>query len=126
MRKPTKYSKELKEFEINGFVKSSDESDLLTQLRRHYGRYLKKFSAGHNISIGTAGAKYGSYDLFGDRICYYYDIRKEENFIDFLVKKFLEKNPDPNSEIRKVFTRILHTYGLCWFGCIHRGKKRFY
>ena len=124
MIKPVKYSKELKEFETIGFVKS--QSDLLNQLRRHYGRYLKIFCPGKKLSIGRSDAKYGTYEIFGDKMCYYYDIRREDDFINFLVTKFLEKNPDPNSEIRKVFTRLLHNHGLCWFGCLHGGKKRFY
>ena len=117
-----KYSKELKEFEIVGFVKS--QPDILRRLRMYYEP--KIFCPGHKLSVGRADAKYGTYDIFGDKICYYYDIRREDDFINFLVKIFLEKNPDPDSEIRKVFTRLLHNHGLCWFGCVHEGKKKFY
>jgi hypothetical protein len=90
-------------------------------------RYEPKiFSPGNKLSIGRNDAKYGLYDIFGDKMCYYYDARREDDFTDFVVAKFLEKNPDPDSEIRKAFTRLLHNYGLCWFGCSHEGKKRFY
>jgi hypothetical protein len=120
--KPVKYSKELKEFETVGFIKS--QPDLLKKLRMYYEP--KIFGPGNKLSVGKSDAKYGLYDIFGDRICYYYDTRREDDFTNFLVAKFLEKNPNPNSEIRKVFTRLLHNYGLCWFGCRHEGKKRFY
>lgn len=123
MRKPIKYLLHFEEFETKGFIKTPGESDLLVQLRWRYGKYLKIFNAGHNISIGRTGAKYGSYDIFGSKLCYYYDKRREKDFINFLVEKFFEKNPDADSDIRKVFTRVLHSHGLCWFGCVH-GKLR--
>ena len=84
-----------KEFDTAYFVKS--QPDLLRQLRRH--------------------------EMFGDKICYYYDIIREDDFINFLVKKSLEKNPDPNREMRKVFMKLLHNHGLCWFGYIHLDKR---
>lgn len=121
-KKNVKYSKELEEFEIVGFIKS--QPDLLRQLRMNYE--TKIFGPGHKLSVGKSDAKHGSYDIFGARICYYYNARREEDFINFLVAKFFEINPNPDSEIRKVFTRILHNYGLCWFGCRHEGKKRLY
>ena len=121
MKKSVKYSKELKEFETVGFVKS--RSDLLQRLRVYYGRYLKIFCPAKRRSLGRNYAKYGSYELFGDKICYYYDVRREDEFINFLVNKFLEENPEPDSNIRKVFTGLLHNYGLCWFGCRHEVKK---
>lgn len=118
------YLSEIDEFEINGFIKSPGNSYILTRLRIHHGEYLRIFNAGFNISAGRTGSKYGIYDVFGDRICYYYDIRREKEFVDFLVKKFYEKNPNPDSGIRKVFTRILHSHKLHWFGCVHEGKDR--
>lgn len=124
MRKPIKYLPFIKEFETNGFIEAPGESDILWQLRWRYSKYLKIFNVGHNISIGRSGARYGPYDIFGSKVCYYYDNRRKNDFIDFLVKKFFEKNPEPDSEIRKVFTRILHAYGLCWFGCVHSSKPR--
>lgn len=122
--KPIKYLKEFEEFETVGFVKS--QPGLLNQLRRRYGTCLKIFCPGNSLSIGKGDAKYGVYHILGDRMCYYYHAEKEDDFVNFLVKKFLEKNPGHNSEVRKAFTRVLHYYGLCWAGCVHEGKKRFY
>jgi hypothetical protein len=42
--------------------------------------------------------------------------------VDFLVEMFYEKNPNPDVEIRKVFTRLLHLHRLHWFGYRHVGK----
>ncbi len=118
------YMIEVSKFETEGFVKSSKNTTVLYKLRNQYGEYLRIFNAGSNTSVGGTGAKYGSYDLFGDKICYYYDIRKESKFIDFLIRIFYEKNPNPDGDIRKSFTRILHTHKLHWFGCRHEGKDR--
>lgn len=90
-----------------------------------YGKYLRIFNVGCHISVGRTGAKYGTYDIFGDRICYYYDIRRKKEFVDFLIGKFYEKNQNPDADIRCVFTRILHTHKLHWFGCRHDGKDRY-
>lgn len=119
-----KYLPEVHEFETEGFVKSSHNSTVLDRLRSQYGKYLKTFNAGNNNSIGRSGARYGSYDVFGSRICYYYDIRKEGKFVDFITKLFYDNNPSPNEEIRKVFTRVMHVHGLHWFGCRHQGMRR--
>ena len=119
------YLELMDEFEIKGFVKCPSGNQSLNKLREQYGEYLKIFNSGYNISVGRTGAKYGTYDIFGDRTCYYYDIRKEKEFVNYLVEKFYEKNPDPDKEIRKVFTRILHIHRLHWFGCRHGGKIRY-
>lgn len=125
MRRAIKYARELEEFKTKGFIKAIGQSDFLAQLRERYAEYLRIFAAGNNNSVGKIGA-YGSFDIFGNRICYYYDKRKENDFVDFIVEKFFEKNPEPNMEIRKVFTRILHQHGLCWAGCIHTGKPKIH
>lgn len=83
MIKPVKYSKELKEFETVGFVKS--QSDLLRQLRMHYGRYLKIFCPGNKLSIGRSDAKYGTYEIFGDRLI---EIVRR-GFREFLIEKMI-------------------------------------
>jgi hypothetical protein len=119
------YLPDVYEFETEGFVKSSRNKTVLNRLRSQYGTYLRMFNAGCNNSIGRSGAKYGSYDIFGNKICYYYDIRKESEFVDFLTRLFYENNPDPDEEIRKVFTRILHLHKLHWLGCRHSGKYRY-
>ena len=121
--KKFEYLSKIEEFEIKGFIKSSDNY-ILNKLRTKYGEHLRIFNAGYNISAGRTGAKYGTYDIFGDKVCYYYDISKEKEFVDFLVMKFYKKNPNPGRDIRKVFTRILHAYKLHWLGCRHGGKNR--
>lgn len=116
----------IEEIEAKGFVETPNNSSyVLIKLRERLGENLKIFNAGFNISVGRTGARYGTYDIFGDRICYYYDIRRDKEFVDFLIKKFFDKNPDPDKEIRKIFTRILHYYRLHWFGCCHSGKSRY-
>lgn len=114
------YSSEIYEFETNGFVRSS-YSYTLCRLRIQYGKYLRIF----NSEYGRTRAKYGTRDIFGDKIYYYYDIRRKKEFIDFLVGKFYEKNQNPDADIRSVFTRILHAHKLHWFGCRHGGKDRY-
>lgn len=43
------------------------------------------------------------------------NIRRDKEFIEFLVKKFFDENPEPDKEIRKIFTRILHYHNtLVW------------
>ena len=113
------------EFETKGFIESQSDSYILARLRNQYREYLKIFSSGFGVSAGRTGSKYGIYDIFGNRICYYYDSRKESQFVDHLVKKFYDKNPVPDKEIRKVFTRILHVHRLHWYGCRHSAKIRY-
>lgn len=119
------YLESIDEFENNGFIKCISENYGLKKLRERYGEHLKIFNSGHNISIGRAGAKYGTYEIFGGKTCYYYDIRREKEFVNYLVDRFYNNNPNPDKEIRKVFTRILHAHRLHWFGCRHSGKNRY-
>ena len=115
----------IEEFEKKGFVAAPDNASyVLVKFRERFGENFKIFNTGYSVSIGRTGARYGTYDIFGCRMCYYYDIRKEIEFVDFLIKKFFDKNPEPDKEIRKIFTRILHYHRLHWFGCVHGGKVR--
>jgi hypothetical protein len=108
----------VQEFETKGFIKHID-GYLLPILRNSYGRYLRIFNSGYNVSAGRSGAKYGTYEVFGERICYYYDYRKEKEFTNHLVDIFYRKNPIPDIGAKKSFTRLLHAHGLHWAGCIH-------
>ena len=99
--------REIKEFESSGFARSSRA--LLNYVRRYRCSYTKTF---------TSGKTGRSIDIFGICITYIYDIRHKKEFIDFLVDKFLAKNPDPDMSIRKAFTRMLHTNGLHWKRCL--------
>lgn len=122
MRK-MKYVPEVYEFETKGFVKTPHRNVIvLHMLRCQYGEYLRMFRAGSKTSVGRSKATYGTYDIFGDKISFYYDIRKEAEFVNFLIELFYEKNPNPDMEIRKAFTRMLHLHNLHWPGCFHRGK----
>lgn len=121
------YLTTIEEFETKGFVESPyNASYILKKLRQKFGENLKLFNTGYNLAIGRTGAKYGTYDIFGKRLCYYYDVRRNKEFVDFLVNKFFDKNPEPDKEIRKSFTRILHSHRLHWFGCVHSGKTRYH
>ena len=107
------------EFENKGFVIKSSNMYILHRLRKQYGEYMKIFDVGHRTKAGGSEAKFGTYELFGSKLCYYYDERRKEDFVNFLVEKFYENNPDPERDIRKVFTRILHLHNLHWKGCYH-------
>lgn len=114
--KEIKYLDKIQELKDRGFARRSDK--LLKYIRKHHLLQIKIFRPG----IGTAGgdrssSKYSSFDIFGDRYSYYYDKERENDFVNFLVYKFLIKNPDPGSGIKAAFTRILHTHGLHWYGC---------
>lgn len=104
----------INEFEEKGFVPSDVN---LRKILRYHGEQFKIFNSGTN-------PKYASYEIFGDSyFIYYYDTRREKEFVDFLVEKFYDKNPSPNREMKAAFTRILHHHNLCWHGCYHTGKK---
>lgn len=115
----------IEEFKRYGFTKLiSGDKYLLTILRREYRDSLRIFKSGYGVSAGRTGSMYGTYDIFGDKVLYYYDIRRKEEFVDFLVRKFFELNPDPKQCIKRVFTKMLHYHGLCWPECSHDGKPR--
>jgi hypothetical protein len=119
----TEYVPEVYEFETKGFVKTPHRrSVVLYRLRSQYGKYLRTFHVGSKCAVRRSKATYGTYDIFGGKISYYYDIRKEDKFVNFLIELFCEKNPNPDVDIRKVFTRILHVHNLHWSGCSHKGK----
>lgn len=109
-RSPRDAERLVKRFETKGFVESFSNQYLLNILRERYNQYFKVFDAGCKISAGRL-TKYGAYT-------YYYDKRREKQFVDFLVNNFYTQNPDPDSDLRSSFTRILHIHGLCWGGCV--------
>ena len=117
MRTLTKDSlAKIKEFEDRGFAKSSNV--LLNYVRNKKDINVKIFRYGATSRAGRKGTtRYSSIDIFGERSVYIYHIEHKHNFTKFLVDKFLDKNPDPDKGIRCAFTRILHSNGLCWYGC---------
>lgn len=116
----------IEEFRSKGFVKCiSKNNQGLIKLRELYGEHLKILNFGNKISAGRTGSKYGIYEIFGNKICYYFDERRSKEFVNYLVEIFYDKNPNPDKEIRKAFTRMLHAHRLHWFGCVHSGKPRY-
>ncbi len=116
-QKSIQFGKKLvKEFEDKGFVSSYSNYYLLNKLREKYAQHFKIFDAGYKTSVGRL-QKYGVYQVFGKKLIYFYDKRKENEFVDFLVNKFYTKNPDAGTDLQRSFTRILHNNGLCWPGC---------
>lgn len=114
-KNPRYANKLLKEFEDKGFVPSFSNSRFLSKLRERYS--YKVFNAGCKISAGRL-SKYGIYEVFGKRMTYYYDIKRKDEFVNFLVEKFYSQNPDASSDLQGSFTRLLHIHGLCWAGCV--------
>lgn len=107
----------IEEFKDKGFVESFSNHHFLDILRERYAQYFKVFDAGHKISAGRLTRR-GVYEIFGKRMIYYYDRRREDEFVDFLVDKFYTNNPDASQDIQSSFTRVLHIHGLCWAGCV--------
>ena len=115
---------EVQELNEKGFVKISGR--LLYYIRNNGVLDIRFFRPGTTSVSGSKGSiKYGSSDIFGDRNCYCFDTRRKKEFVDFLVAKFINMNEDPDENIRKVFTRILHQHGLHWDEC-RCGKKNKY
>lgn len=107
----------IKEFESKGFVESFSNRYLIRKLRKRHNQYFKIFDGGCKTSAGRL-TKCGIYQIFGKRIIYYYDIRRKQEFVDFLINKFYGHNLEPGKELKSQFTRILHSHGLCWSGCV--------
>lgn len=115
---------EVQELNEKGFVRISTR--LLYYVRNNDVIDIRFFRPGTIAVSGSKGSiKYSSSDIFGDRNCYCFDTRRKKEFVDFLVAKFLKVNEDPDENIRKVFTRILHQHGLHWDEC-RCGKKNKY
>ncbi len=108
------------EFEKKGYVSPDGNSNTIKKLRSRYSEHFKIFNSS---MFNGRNPKYSSEQMFGKRLLYYYDIRKEKEFVDFLVKILFDKNSSPNRGMRTAFTRILHHHNLCWSGCYHGGKK---
>lgn len=115
---------EIQELNEKGFAKKS--SRLLYYIRNNDMPDIKIFRTGSTASSGGKGSvKYSSSDVFGDRHAYCFDIRRKKEFVDFLVAKFFMANENPDANIRKAFTRVLHSHGLHWDEC-RCGKKNKY
>lgn len=103
--------KEIQKFESAGFAKSSHV--LLNYMRKKNDSNIRIFRPG----IGRSGA-YVRTDIFGNRFfVHIYDVRSKKKFVGYLVNIFLTNNPDPDINIRKAFTHMLHNNGLHWEQC---------
>lgn len=86
---------------------------------------IRFFRSGSVSTSGKGSIKYSSSDIFGDRHAYCFDIKRKKEFVDFLVTKFFKVNKDPDDNIRKAFSRILHQHGLHWEECRCRKKNKY-
>lgn len=112
---------EIQELKEKGFVKSSQR--LLYYIRTRGYPNIKIFRTGITAGSGRKGTtKYSSIDIFGDHHNYCYDINRKKEFVDFLVRKFYTNNDNPDMNIRKVFSRMLHAHGLHWDECACKKK----
>lgn len=116
--------KESYELKNKGYARTSHA--LAYYLRKNASKGVDSnfriFRPGVSTTSGGKGSRFSSIDVFGDYHSYFYYIEKKERFVEFLVSKFLAKNKDPDANIRRVFTRILHNHGLHWYGCCCVGK----
>ena len=115
-------SEEIKMFIEKGYARAS--ATLLYRLRNNpIGIEIRFFDpkAGNSKSLGSI--KYSSRDILGDVYSYYFDTERTENFINFLVGKFYEKNQNPDIGLKKAFTRLLHSHRLHWSE-EYTGKKK--
>ena len=107
---------ELEEFESKGFVKSSENTNVLARLRKYYGDF-RIFKSGLKGCGNSKSSKYGSRKIFGHHLEYYYDIRRKEEFVKYLEEEFYKENPSANTNQKREFTKLLHAHGLHWKGC---------
>ncbi len=111
---------EITEFKDSGYARSSVK---LLYYLRHYIPSFKIFRPSCVTGSCRKGPNiYSPFDIFGDNYSYYFDKERKEDFVDFLVIKFLTKNKSPDIGIRKAFTRILHYHGLHWEYCTCKNK----
>jgi len=111
--KEIEFQKAMDLIDINGFTKVTS-SQLERKIRRsHPELELIKISTG----VGMEGRKYSSTSLFGlkPRIITF-AVKDSESFRYHTAKLmegfFYEKNPEPDSNIKKAFTHYLHSFGF--------------
>ena len=109
MRKRSNVVNELEEFNKNGFIEISRH---IKSIKKRIWSIYKIFKSA-NKSKGV-NVKYRTHDLFGEILNYYYDIRRKDEFVSFLEKKFREHNTDYdiNTGKRGAVTRLLHIHDL--------------
>jgi hypothetical protein len=111
---------EIKKLNKKGFAKTSGR--LFYYIRHNDMPYIKIFRSCKLSSSRGRGTKYNYSDIFGDRSAYCFDVRRKKEFVDFLVSKFFKENENPDGNMKKAFTRILHQHGLHWKECICEKK----
>lgn len=118
--------KMLDEFDAKGFVSyNRNKGKFLAVLRSNYGEYYRIFKTAHTGKRRKEFVRFGTFELFGKRLMYYYDVRRKEEFVDFLVKLFYEKNPEPDSGAKSVFTRLLNYHALSWTQKIDEKDEKY-
>jgi len=120
------YMPEIEEFKSKGFIQNSGNMNLLIRLRVQYGEYFRIFKTGTHGCGYCNTSKNSSLNIFGHRLHYYYDIRRKDDFVKYLVEKFYKKNPMADRYTRREFTMLLHSHGLCWKECyceVEKNKK---
>lgn len=105
------------EFEKIGFYRASLR--LLAYIRKH--EILVRIF--NNARSKGSNRSFGSGKIFGDYRKYYYKIDHKDEFVEFLVKKFYENNPDPAPGLKMAFSRMLHQNRLHWKGCTCTNKN---
>lgn len=115
----------IKKFIKQGYARSS--SILLHNIRIKNPELrdvqIRIFGPNSGGSGSMGSIKYSGMDMLGERYTYYFDVRRKETFVNFLVKKFYENNPNPEKGLKKAFTRLLHLHGLHWSD-EYTGKKK--
>lgn len=111
--KETEFQRAMELIDINGFTKVTSPH-LERKIRRsHPELELIKISTG----VGMEGRKYSSTSLFGlkPRIITFV-VKDSESFRYHVAKLmegfFYEKNPEPDTNIKKAFTHYLHSFGF--------------
>lgn len=113
----------LEEFESKGFVQDSKGTNLLRALRVKYRDNFRIFKSGIQGCGHSRSSKYGGRKIFGRSLHFYYDIRRKEEFIKYLVDEFRKENPSEDINIKIMFTRLLHSHGLHWEECQHKNVR---
>lgn len=110
----------IKELSSQGYAKTSRSLQVYLRKNPEFNSNVFRFSSG--TQSGRGKIIYSENDLFGEKLVYYVldceDAKKD--FSKFLVEKFLGKNSESKSGLRKSFTQLLHNYGMHWDLCYDR------
>lgn len=71
----------------------------------------------------SKAASYSFFDLFGERMQYYYLKERGGEFSRFLEEKFFKRNLHPSKKMLRSFSALLHMNGLHWSGCVDANRS---